>query len=71
MTIAPGRAFWSAFTAFAASVGTLIGVDQLHFSAVDISVGNWWSAVLSSLFVGGIVYGREKVAELRKPNGTM
>ena len=64
MTIEPGRAFWSGLTAFCANMVALFGVDKFRVTEADIMVNDWWIAILLSLFVGGAVYGREKLAEI-------
>lgn len=58
----PGRPFWTAFTAFAANMVGLFGVDQLQLIGADITVYNWWAALTVSLFVAAAVYGKEKIA---------
>jgi hypothetical protein len=63
LIVRPGRPFWSAFTAFAANMVALFGVDKLHLAEPDIAVSNWWVATLLSLFVAGAVYGKEKIVE--------
>ena len=69
ITIKPGRPFWSGFTAFAANMVALFGVDTLSITQLDVTVGNWWSAVIISLFVGLVVYGKEKMVDLQPMNG--
>lgn len=69
MTIEPGPPFWAGFTAFAANMVALFGVDKLTIFSADIAVANWWAAVLVSLFVGAAVYGKEKVSEHRNELG--
>ena len=58
--IRPGWPFWSGFTAFAANMLCLLGVDALSITEIDISVGNWSSAAVISLIVAAAVYGKEK-----------
>jgi hypothetical protein len=70
VTIKPGRPFWSAFTAFAANMTALFGVDQLTITEGDIVVHNWWVALVVSAFVGAAVYGKEKISDSRKPETT-
>ena len=68
VTIEPGRPFWSGLTAVCANMVALFGVDKLPITQTDVAVDNWWVALLVSLFVGGAVYGREKLAEKTTPH---
>ena len=67
MIIRPGRPFWSGFTALFSSMVSLIGVDQLSITDVDVQV-SLLGALLVSLLVGGAVYGQGKVSEVRTGN---
>jgi hypothetical protein len=58
----PGPPFWSGFTAFCANEAALFALDKLDV----ITTKNFWLSLISSSFVGGVVYGREKVAELKE-----
>ena len=60
--INPGAPFWSGFTAFCANEATLFALDKLDV----ITTRNFWLSLISSTFVGGVVYGRAKVAELQE-----
>jgi hypothetical protein len=59
--INPGTPFWSGFTAFCANEIALLGLDKFDV----ISIERFWIATLSSFFVGGVVYGRAKVDEIK------
>jgi hypothetical protein len=54
--------FWAGFTAFCANEIALFALDKL--SAVTLR--NFWLATVGSLFVGGAVYGKEKLAEIKR-----
>ena len=69
--MSPGRPFWAGFTAGTANMVTLFAMDKASFTANDISINNWWVALIASLFVGAAVYGREKLADAKRRNGTM
>ena len=64
MIIRPGRPFWSAFTAFFSSMVSLVGIDQLSITEIDVQV-NLLGALIVSLLVAGGVYGQGKVSEQR------
>jgi hypothetical protein len=63
----PGEPAWSGFTAFCANEVTLFAADKLGV----LTLQHLWTSTVTSLFVGGVVYGRAKVDELRhERNGT-
>lgn len=68
MIIQPGRPFWSGFTAFASSMVALLSMDQFAITDLDVMV-NWGGAIVSSLFVAAVVYGKEKITDYRAKNG--
>jgi hypothetical protein len=57
-----GAPFWAGFTAFCANEVALFALDKLN----ALTFQNFWVATLGSLFVGGAVYGKEKVAEIKR-----
>lgn len=57
----PGAPFWQGFTAFCANEAAVFAADKLQV----LSIQRYWLTALGSLFVGGVVYGRAKVDELR------
>lgn len=59
-TIKPGRPFWTGFTAFCANMVAILGLNQFAITSVDLSA-NWGGAVVSSLFVAAVVYGKTKI----------
>jgi hypothetical protein len=60
-SIHPGAPFWGGFTAFCANEATLFALDKLDVLTLERA----WLSFVSSFFVGGIVYGRAKVDEIR------
>ena len=68
MIVQPGRPFWTGFTAFASSMVALLGMDQFAITELDVTV-NWGGAIVSSLFVAAVVYGKEKITDYRAKNG--
>jgi hypothetical protein len=62
MIIKPGRPFWSGFTAFCSNMVILLGLDQLSLTEADVQVTvNWLGALVSSLLVAAVVYGKAKI----------
>jgi hypothetical protein len=58
----PGEPFWSGFTAACANEVALFALDKLDVLTFE----RFWSSLVSSLLVFGVVYGRAKIAEIRK-----
>jgi hypothetical protein len=69
MTVRPGRPFWTAFTAFAANMVALLGMNALEISDFQIDIVHWWNATICSGFVAAAVYGKAKLDE-KPPEGT-
>jgi hypothetical protein len=67
-TIKPGRPFWTGFTAFCANMIAILGLNQFSITAVDLNA-NWGGAVVASLFVSAVVYGKAKIDSMnhKKP----
>ena len=59
-TIKPGRPFWIGFTAFCANMIAILGLNRLSVTEVDLSA-NWGGAIVASLFVAAVVYGKAKI----------
>lgn len=55
----PHRAFWTGFTAFFATLITLLGLDQASVITIDQS---WLGAALCAIVVAAAEYGRERLA---------
>jgi hypothetical protein len=62
ITIKPGRPFWSGFTAFCANMIAILGLNDFSITEVDLSA-NWGGAIVASLFVAAVVYGKAKIDE--------
>jgi hypothetical protein len=60
-----GEPFWSGFTAFFTNEAALFTLDKLDL----LDIQRFWLATVASLCIGAVVYGRAKVAELRKIAG--
>ena len=63
VTVRPGAPFWLSFTAFAASMVSLVGIDTIDVTALALQV-NWGSALIVSVIVAAAVYGKAKVDEV-------
>jgi hypothetical protein len=63
MIIKPGRPFWTGFTAFVSSMASLYGVEAAHITQADVQV-NIGGALMVSLLISAVVYGKEKIASL-------
>jgi hypothetical protein len=63
ISIKPGKPFWSGFVAFCSNMVVLLGLDQLSLTQADVQVTvNWLGAIVASLLVAAVVYGKEKIA---------
>jgi hypothetical protein len=60
ITIKPGKPFWSGFVAFCANMIAILGLNEFSITDVDLSA-NWGGAIVASLFVSAVVYGKAKI----------
>lgn len=68
--INPGKPFWSGFTAFVSSMASLLGLNAVNVATqIEVHV-NWGGAIVASLIISLVVYGKEKIASSAQQSKT-
>jgi hypothetical protein len=65
ISIKPGKPFWTGFVAFTANMVAILGLNQFSITEVDLTA-NWGGAIVASLFVAAVVYGKAKIDSINQ-----